>query len=500
MKKTICKEVLTALLAFLMCLCILPSGAQAADPAPVSDANLHLLNHSDQKPTNPDKPYLVTAAANPGEGIKIYVPIKNYGGDIATNVTCTLPVSATVGTSIDSPFVISAGATEIPTKPIDRWDEKTAATDGKWSDGTLIPNARGYFQFNANLLPTVSIGQHWLIFVVRYEINNVKYYNEVDIWFNVTSPVEPTAEPIIDPVTPSSGGSGFKSKPKVIIQSYSFSEEKLFAGDTFSLGIVLRNTSDKEAVKNLEISFTSDAGVVTPGSGGSNSYYAGELAKGSSVKVVIPLQIAPDAEAKAQLLSFEITYDGTKNKQEFTTKTSVTVPVQQKIRVRCDNPVIYDEAWEGQSVNMSVQMFNLGKSTLYNCMVEVQGKGLSLEETYYGGNIASGGTMRADLVLNTASAGEIDAMARITYEDVYGDPYEQLLPFHISVSNETPMMMTVSGGDALPAMETGEPEKSGGGTGMVWAIGGLSAAAAGTLIALLAAKAKKRRARELEDL
>lgn len=296
----------------------------------------------------------------------------------------------------------------------------------------------------------------------------------------------------------SSGGSSFKNKPKVIVDSYSFSSNKIFAGDTFDLGMVVRNTSSKEAVRNMEVTVTNEAGVIIPASGSGNSAYVDELEKNSKCTRVFTFQVSPDAEAKGQLLTVEITYDGTKNKQEFTTKTSVTVPVQQKIRVRCDNPVLYDEAWEGQSVNMSVQMFNLGKSTLYNCMVEVQGQGLSLEESYYGGNISSGGTMRADLVLNTAVAGEIDGTVRITYEDVFGDPYEQLLPFHVSVSNEAPMMMAVSGGNAMPAMEPAEPEKTGAGLG--WLFWTLAVAAAGTLTALVIVKTKKRRARELEDL
>ena len=47
-------------------------------------------------------------------------------------------------------------------------------------------------------------------------------------------------------------------------------------------------------------------------------------------------------------------------------------------------------------------------------MVDVVGDGVTLEESYFGGNVAAGGTMRADLNLTPTMAGELDAKVRVT--------------------------------------------------------------------------------------
>lgn len=208
----------------------------------------------------------------------------------------------------------------------------------------------------------------------------------------------------------------------------------------------------------------------------------------------IPLQVAPDAEVKSQNITLEIVYEGTRNKQEFTEKSVISVPVFQKARVRTDQPQIYDEAWVGQTVSMSVQMFNMGKSTLYNCMVEVQGEGLSLEESFYGGNVAPGSTMRADLTLKTAVAGDIDGQARIIYEDVFGTQSEELLPFHVTVNEQ------VAAPDPAELETMAEPAAQGP-SGMqitdYWWVAALLLGIVLTLILLVLVKRK--RARLLED-
>ena len=184
----------------------------------------------------------------------------------------------------------------------------------------------------------------------------------------------------------------------------------------------------------------------------------------------------------------------TKNRADFEEKASISVPVLQKARVRINDPVIYDDPWVGSSVSAGVTLYNLGKSTLYNCMVDVVGDGVTLEESYFGGNIAAGGTMRADLNVTPTAAGQLDAKVRVTYEDVNGNATEELLPMSMFV-NEEPAGGMVSPGNGGTEVPGDKP--AGANIGWVfWTLGGIAVA---TGIVFLGIKAKKKRERALEE-
>ena len=69
--------------------------------------------------------------------------------------------------------------------------------------------------------------------------------------------------------------------PKLVVDSYSFSEEKIYAGETFTLTFTVRNTSNEEDTKSILLTMTNnaDTGKLTPAEG-SNTLYIDKLAKG----------------------------------------------------------------------------------------------------------------------------------------------------------------------------------------------------------------------------
>jgi hypothetical protein len=97
------------------------------------------------------------------------------------------------------------------------------------------------------------------------------------------------------------------------------------------------------------------------------------------------------------------------------------------------DPVIYGDAMIEQSTPVNFSLYNMGKATLYNCMVDVEGGGLRMEESYYGGNISSGNEMRADFNIIPSTAGQIEGKVVITYEDVYGQQTRVEKPFTLNV-------------------------------------------------------------------
>ena len=423
--------------------------------------------------------YLQTPAGHIGDTIPVYVPIKNDSGSALSNLSCELAVST--DTSV-FPF-------ENPddTKTTVSWKAYQVADGGSlvaWNGSALAADAHAYFKLDIAFGEGLSEGYYSVPFTVKSDTGSstvkvVVYCRGVDTTGGSSS---------------SGSGSSYKSKPKVIIEAYEFEQDPIYAGDTVQLRLVIANTSSREAITNLQLDYACESGAVIPAPGGSSSVFLGTIDKNGVRALTLNLQIAPDAEAKSQVLAVTLSYEGTKNRTDLEEKASVNVPILQKARVRINDPVVYDDPWVGSNVSVSVSLYNLGKSPLYNCMVDVVGDELSLEESYFGGNVASGSSMNADISVIPQVAGDIEANIRVTYEDVYGNQTEELLPLKMTVNEEMPAMVASPGN----AGEMPSDQPSGGGIGWIfWVLGGLTVAAG---LVVLVIRLKKKRERELEDL
>lgn len=406
-----------------------------------------------------------------GEKITFYVPIFNRDLPNATDLTCDL-FSGTP----QNPFTGSLAFKNYKT-----WNSTTSKLED-WSSKNIAIGDRAYFEVTGTLSSTAPVGTYTLNFTVTYS-SGLKDNIPVTVVVREASSDGG-----------SSGGSSYRSKPKVILESYSFSEDPIYAGDTITLKLVVANTSKREAITNLTLELSNEAGVILPAPGGSNSIFIGTIDKDEAYVQTIKLQIAPDAEPKSQLLSIKLSYEGTRNRSDFEETASVSVPVQQKARVLINDPQVYDDPWVGSSVAVGVTLYNLGKTTLYNCMVDVVGDGLTLEESYFGGNIAAGGTMRADLNVTPTTGGQLDAKVRVTYEDVNGNPTEELLPMNMFV-NEEPAGGMVSPGNGATEIPGDKPASANIGW-IFWTLGGVAVVTGAVFLGI---KAKKKRERALEE-
>lgn len=476
-------RILTFALALMMALVLLPAAALAEG----EDGPKHIVLFSDVTDET-EKSYLQTATAAPGETMTVYVPILNKDLANATGLSCSLAVDT--NTSLFPFEKKNETDTSIAANTLQKWD----ATEGKlvdWNGDALAQGERAYFKFSAKVLSSVTPMGYTLPFKVTYSDGTNSLTDTINVYVYVN---EKTS-------TSGGGGSSYKSKPKVILESYSFVESPIYAGDTVTLRLVVSNTSEREAITNLQLDFSNEAGAILPAPGGSSSIFIGTIDKGDAYAFSIKLQIAPDAEAKSQLLAIKLSYEGTRNRQEFEETASVSVPVQQKARVRINEPVVYDDPWVGGTVSVGLTVYNLGKSPLYNCLVDLEDNtNMKLEESYFGGNVTSGSTMRADLSITPLVGGEITANLRVTYEDVYGNQTVELVPLSMQVNADNGDGSTsiyVSGSNAVIPAET--PEEAPAASGLAWYWIALIAVAVIGAAAVVIVRVKKKRERSLED-
>lgn len=398
------KRAAAAALALAVIALLIPS-ARADSFGSVSDADGNLAVSS----TDAAGKAVPAAFGNRDEAIVLRIPLKSVGSTITY-----IKLSPIVSTDLDSfPFVM------------DRVDYTQEST-GRFS-GVLSGNTVWEFGYTMTLAHKVTAGNKQVMFDVQYKTDDgVMHSAQLAVFVNVIRGASMGGG--------GGGGTTYYPTPKVIISSYSISADPVYAGESFTLSLTVTNTSTDEAVRNLAIAFADESGNVLPADNGSNSLYIEKMDMGESVTCEIGFQSAPDTEPKAYTLDVTFSYDGVKSKQAYTPTSAITIPVLQRIRVKIDNPIVYDDAWVGNECAMYIALFNMGKATIYNCMVDVEGEGLRLSETFFGGNIQAGSTMRADFYIIPSVGGNIDAHIVISYEDVYGVQTVERIPFQLFVN------------------------------------------------------------------
>lgn len=440
-----------------------------------------------EAPKKEDSEFRIRTSSVDSNGVCVLTPSGDYGDQLEVR----LPLTCTNG------YVYDLKVTPVLSNDIEKFPfdidlvDYTLSYPGSIGRGQVVE-----FLYHLRLSKKATVGVKQVDFNVTYRNDEGDLKSgTVSLFVNVRKGLSPTSDK--DTTT---------SVPKLIIESYKLSSDKIYAGETFDLEFTIKNTSDSTNLQNVQIHIK-DAGetaTIVPASGGSNTLYISKIGKGQSSSQKVSLQTAPDATAKAYTLNVDFSYESASTNAAHTANETIAVPILQKIRLKCDEPTVYDDvAYLDSSTSMSIKMYNMGRSSIYNCIVDVEGNGLKLEESYFGGTLSAGSTLAADISVIPSEAGDIQGTVVISYEDVYGEPGEERLPFTLHVEDPNAGMENMEGMEGMggEGMEGGmtDPGMEGGSKGFPWWGWVIGAGALGGGGFFGFKKLKKRRARSLED-
>lgn len=440
-----------------------------------------------EAPKKEDSEFRIRTSSVDSNGVCVLTPSGDYGDQLEVR----LPLTCTNG------YVYDLKVTPVLSNDIEKFPfdidlvDYTLSYPGSIGRGQVIE-----FLYHLRLSKKATVGVKQVDFNVTYRNDEGDLKSgTVSLFVNVRKGLSPTSDK--DTTT---------SVPKLIIESYKLSSDKIYAGETFDLEFTIKNTSDSTNLQNVQIHIK-DAGetaTIVPASGGSNTLYISKIGKGQSSSQKVSLQTAPDATAKAYTLNVDFSYESASTNAAHTANETIAVPILQKIRLKCDEPTVYDDvSYLDSSTSMSIKMYNMGRSSIYNCIVDVEGNGLKLEESYFGGTLSAGSTLAADISVIPSEAGDIQGTVVISYEDVYGEPGEERLPFTLHVEDPNAGMENMEGMEGMggEGMEGGmtDPGMEGGSKGFPWWGWVIGAGALGGGGFFGFKKLKKRRARSLED-
>lgn len=440
-----------------------------------------------EAPKKEDSEFRIRTSSVDSNGVCVLTPSGDYGDQLEVR----LPLTCTNG------YVYDLKVTPVLSNDIEKFPfdidlvDYTLSYPGSIGRGQVVQ-----FLYHLRLSKKATVGVKQVDFNVTYRNDEGDLKSgTVSLFVNVRKGLSPTSDK--DTTT---------SVPKLIIESYKLSSDKIYAGETFDLEFTIKNTSDSTNLQNVQIHIK-DAGetaTIVPASGGSNTLYISKIGKGQSSSQKVSLQTAPDATAKAYTLNVDFSYESASTNAAHTANETIAVPILQKIRLKCDEPTVYDDvSYLDSSTSMSIKMYNMGRSSIYNCIVDVEGNGLKLEESYFGGTLSAGSTLAADISVIPSEAGDIQGTVVISYEDVYGEPGEERLPFTLHVEDPNAGMENMEGMEGMggEGMEGGmtDPGMEGGSKGFPWWGWVIGAGALGGGGFFGFKKLKKRRARSLED-
>jgi len=283
-------------------------------------------------------------------------------------------------------------------------------------------------------------------------------------------------------------GEETRTVPRLIINEYELSDVAVKAGQKIGVSLSFLNTSKQIPIRNLKATFVSLDGVFT--TEGSNSFFVQEVGPGKSFQKDVNVFARPDAEPKIYNLTIKLEYEDDKG-NPYTADELISIPVQQDAKLVVGDLNIPPENYAGQPIPIYVEFYNMGKATLYNLMIKVEGDFEEAKPSYFVGNFESGRSDYFDVMLTIYTPGEISGKVVFTFEDSAGNPSEIVKDF---VLNVIEMPMPPDMGDGMyPGMEP--PVESGNNNLWIW-IGSI----AGIVIIIIVVIILRRRRNKKEGM
>ena len=213
-------------------------------------------------------------------------------------------------------------------------------------------------------------------------------------------------------------GTSSKSAPKLIISSYDVSPSTVVAGKEVKLTFKLKNTHNSKAIVNMK-SFIETDGTILSLAGGSNSFYVERLEPQQEIEKTITLKTKQDALSKAYPITIESGYEDEKG-TSYNAVEVINLPVIEKTNLSINNIYGPYEMYQGNTGYVSFEYYNMGKATISNLKVTVEGDYAPVGEVYIG-NVDSGRGSYSEIEVTAVGAEQAHGKLIFSFEDSSGN-------------------------------------------------------------------------------
>lgn len=404
-------------------------GEEDDDPIPVSADHLLMVGGD-----------WVTPVASAGQMVSIVLPVVNMGKTMVNDAVVT-PVLSTDTTAW--PF-------EITNSNYSQTIEDLPGTDTGMTD----MDRRREVTWNLKTRSDVGNGYQKISFKVVYRDSEGRSQEttlDTYVQLNGTAGV---------------GADGQASVPRVIVTGFETEPADVHAGESFMLTLHLKNTSTATSVNNMIFEIVAAVegkdedttyAAFLP-TAGSSTIFVDSIGKNGTRDIQIEMEAKADLTQKPYAVDVNMSYED-EHVNAYTNKTSVSIPVKQEARVDISEPEVMPSSIEvGSESNIMFNIYNMGKTKLYNVQVKTDSETVNGGDAFIG-NLDSGATGAVDIYVTGQSATTDEGLIKllISYEDETGA--STVIEKEVSLFVNEAMMEDFVGGDD---MMTDDPMMDGG--------------------------------------
>ena len=365
-------------------------------------------NNEEDPPVTPDHFLMVggswvTPVANAGQTISVVLPVVNMGKTMVTDAVVT-PVLSTDTSAWPFEITSSNYSQTIPDLP---------GTDTGMTD----MDRRRELTWELKTRSDIGSGYQKLSFEVRYRDSDGESQTAtLDTFVQLKG-------------TAGVGADGKSSVPRVIVTGFETNPENVHAGESFMLTLHLKNTSTATSVNNMV--FEIEAAVEGKDedttyaaflpTAGSSTIFVDRMEKNGAKDIQIELEAKADLTQKPYAVNVNMSYED-EHVNTYTSTSSVSIPVKQEARVDISAPEVMPGSISvGSEANIMFNIYNMGKTKLYNVQVKTQSDTVSGGDAFVG-NLDPGATGAVDVYVTGQSPTMDDGTVKvqITYEEETG--------------------------------------------------------------------------------
>ncbi len=451
---------------------------------PPADDNTDEEEEEEPAPANADHFLMVggnwvTPVANAGQTVSIVLPVVNMGKTMVTDAVVT-PVLST-DTAV-WPF-------EITSSSYSQTISDLPGTDTGVSD----MDRRRELTWNLQTRTDVGTGYQKISFDVRYrDSQGNSQSTTLDTYIQVNG-------------TAGVGADGQASVPRVIVTGFDTNPAEVHAGESFTLTLHLKNTSTATSVNNMICEIVAAVegkdeettyAAFLP-TAGSSTIFVDKIEKNGTKDISLELEAKADLSQKPYAVDVNMSYEDEKV-NSYTNKTSVSIPVKQEARVEVSEPEVMPASIEvGGESNVMFNIYNMGKTKLYNVQVKTVSDFLSGGDAFIG-NLDSGATGAVDIYLMGQAATTDDGMVtlQISYEDETGETttIEREISLFVSETSYDDMIY-----DDSMMMDDMNQNQGGGTMRTILIVAGILLLIAVIAVVVILRRRKKKEQKSLED-
>ncbi len=391
------------------------------DPIPVSADHLLMVGGN-----------WVTPVASAGQMVSIVLPVVNMGKTMVNDAVVT-PVLSTDTTAW--PF-------EITNSNYSQTIEDLPGTDTGMTD----MDRRREVTWNLKTRSDVGNGYQKISFKVVYRDSEGRSQEttlDTYVQLNGTAGV---------------GADGQASVPRVIVTGFETEPADVHAGESFMLTLHLKNTSTATSVNNMIFEIVAAVegkdedttyAAFLP-TAGSSTIFVDSIGKNGTKDIQIEMEAKADLTQKPYAVDVNMSYED-EHVNAYTNKTSVSIPVKQEARVDISEPEVMPSSIEvGSESNIMFNIYNMGKTKLYNVQVKTDSETVNGGDAFIG-NLDSGATGAVDIYVTGQSATMDEGLIKllISYEDETGA--STVIEKEVSLFVNEAMMEDFVGGDDMMA-------------------------------------------------